>query len=244
MKIFAVVSYKGSNYQGWQKQPDALTIQEVIETNLSKIFNRQITIYGAGRTDTGVHALGQTFHFEIEEEKYDLDRLLYSINSMLPPDIAIISFKEVDKEFHSRFDAKEKVYRYVITLASKDVFHYQDTYVCPYDLDINKMRECLTYFKGRHNFKNFTSKEEDKDNFERDIYDIEMISDDRNISITFRGNGFMRYMIRFIVGTAIEVARNKVELSDVKKVLDETEKRNIVSWKAPASGLVLVKVNY
>ena len=75
-------------------------------------------------------------------------------------------------------------------------------------------------------------------------YDIEMISDDRNNSITFRGNGFMRYMIRFIVGTAIEVARNKVELSDVKKALDETEKRNIVSWKAPASGLILVKVNY
>ena len=244
MRIFAVVTYKGTNYQGWQKQPNVLTVQEVIETNLSKYFNREITIYGAGRTDAGVHALGQTFHFDVDVESIDLDRLLYSINSMLPDDIKIDDLEQVDDEFHARFSAKEKLYSYLMVLRDKDPFFYETMFVCPYPMDVEKLKECLTHFIGVHNFKNFTSKETDKDNFVREIYDITTETNDAYVSILFRGNGFMRYMIRFIVGTAIEVARDRMSLEEVDTLLDENSERNIVSYKAPASGLVLVDVKY
>ena len=244
MRIFAVVTYKGTNYQGWQKQPNVLTVQEVIETNLSKYFNREITIYGAGRTDAGVHALGQTFHFDVDVESIDLDRLLYSINSMLPDDIKIDDLEQVDDEFHARFSAKGKLYSYLMVLRDKDPFFYETMFVCPYPMDVEKLKECLTHFIGVHNFKNFTSKETDKDNFVREIYDITTETNDAYVSILFRGNGFMRYMIRFIVGTAIEVARDRMSLEEVDALLDENSERNIVSYKAPASGLVLVDVKY
>ncbi|MBO4666596.1 MAG: tRNA pseudouridine(38-40) synthase TruA, partial [Bacilli bacterium] len=134
MKILAVVSYKGTNYAGWQKQPNALSIQEVIEDKLSQIFNRPISIYGAGRTDAGVHALGQRFHFDINETDVDLDRLIYSLNSMLPVDIKIDDMEEVDTDFHARYNAKEKIYSYSFVLEDKDVFLNEIMYVCPYEL--------------------------------------------------------------------------------------------------------------
>ena len=244
MRILAVVSYNGTNYQGWQKQPNAVTVQSKIEEALSRFFNRPITIFGAGRTDAGVHALGQRFHFDVDEETVDIDRLIYSINSMLPPDIKIEDMDEVEYDFHARYSAKEKVYSYTIILDSKDVFFYNIMYVCPYEFDFELFRECLTHFIGVHNFKNFTSKESDEDNFIRDIYDIDVQKNERDISVSFRGNGFMRYMIRYIVGTAIEVARNHVDIDTVDELLDENSKRNIVSWKAPAQGLVLLDVIY
>lgn len=244
MRILAVVSYNGTNYQGWQKQSNAPSVQETIEKELSRYFNRPILIYGAGRTDTGVHALGQRFHFDIDEDTIDLDRLIYSLNSMLPPDIKIEDMEEVDLDFHARYSAKEKLYGYSIILDSKDVLFYNIMYLCPYELDLDKFDEVLTHFIGVHNFKNFTSKESDEDNFVREIYDIKSNHSDRDISVTLRGNGFMRYMIRYIIGTAIEVARGRVTIEEVDDLLDETSKRNIVSWKAPANGLVLLDVIY
>ena len=244
MRIFAITSYKGTNYQGWQRQPNVLTIQEVIETNLSKFFNQDIIIYGAGRTDAGVHALGQTFHFDVDSDNVDLDRLLYSINSMLPDDIKIEDLEQVDDDFHARFSAVEKVYSYQIVLRSKDPFFHDIMYTCPYDLDIKKMEEALTHFKGFQNFKNFTSKETDQDNFERNIYDIAFEHSHEYINITFRGDGFMRYMIRFIVGSVIEVGRGKMTIEEIDALLDENSERNIVSYKAPSEGLTLLEVKY
>ena len=244
MRIFAVCSYRGTNYQGWQKQIDTPTVQGTIEAELSKYFNREINIYAAGRTDTGVHALGQTFHFDIDEDVLDLDRLFYSLNSMLPPDIKIEDIDEVDPDFHARFSAKEKVYNYSIILDSKDVFFYDLMYLCPFNLDTKLLKEALTHFVGKHNFKNFTSKELDYDNFVREIYDIDTNIVDGFINITFRGNGFMRYMIRYLVGTAIEVARERLSLEALDELLDENSEREIVCYKAPACGLTLVQVIY
>ena len=244
MRILAVVSYKGTNYQGWQKQPNGNTIQDVIEGVLSRVFNRLISIQGAGRTDTGVHAIGQTFHFDLSEDMMDLDRLIYSLNSLLPPDIKIEDMEEVEEDFHARFSAKSKVYNYSIVLTSKDVFLHEVMYLCPYELNLDLFKEALTHFKGKHNFRNFTSKEVDVDNFVRDIFDIETVINDEFVNITFHGDGFMRYMIRYIVGTAIEVARGKMSVEEIDKLLDEQGERNIVSCKAPANGLTLVRVEY
>jgi len=244
MRLFAVVSYRGTNYQGWQRQPNVITIQEEIEKTLSQYFNREIVISGAGRTDSGVHALGQTFHFDVDLEDIDLDRFLYSINCMLPADIKIEDIEQVDDDFHARFSAKEKVYSYQMVLRSKDPLFYDIMYTCPYKLDLKAMEEALTYFIGEHNFKNFTSKEEDKDNFVRNVYDITFENNGDYVNIIFRGNGFMRYMIRYMVGTALEVARGRMTLEEVKALLDENSERNIVSFKAPAEGLLLLEVRY
>ena len=245
MRILAIVSYNGTNYQGWQKQPNGNTVQDEIEKVLSQYFNRQILIQGAGRTDAGVHAAGQRFHFDVEVNDIDLDRLKYSINCMLPKDIKIEDFEEVDEDFHCRFSAKEKIYVYSIYLAAKDVFFYPVMWLVPEEIDIEKLKKCLTHFEGRHNFQNFTSKEEDDDNFIRTIYKISVESgNDKIINIMFRGNGFMRYMIRFLVGTAVEYAKGKLTDEDILNMLDANKERHIVSYKAPANGLMLVDVVY
>lgn len=244
MRLLAVVSYNGTNYAGWQKQPDKISVQETIEGALSKFFNTEITIYGSGRTDAGVHALGQTFHFDVDRKEIDISRLIYSLNSMLPEDIYIEDMEEVDEDFHARYSVKEKTYGYTIILREKDVLLYQIAYACPYKLDIDLTEKALNLFKGKHNFKNFTSKEEDQDNFVREIYEINFEYNNETINIIFRGNGFMRYMIRFMVGTAIEVGRRRMTLEEVDDLLNEDSPRTVVSAKAPASGLVLLDVKY
>ena len=244
MRILARVSYNGTNYLGWQRQPGSKTIQETIEGELSRFFNRQILIYGAGRTDAGVHSLGQTFHFDVDEDEVDISRLIYSLNKMLPDDIKIDDMEEVEDDFHARYSAKEKIYGYSVVMDNKDVFLYQTMYVCPYELDLEVMEEALNHFKGVHNFKNFTSKETDTNNFVRQIYDISFTETDRIISIIFSGNGFMRYMIRYIVGTAIEAARGRISFEKIEELLDENSERDIVSFKAPACGLCLLDVKY
>ena len=245
MRILAVTSYNGTNYQGWQKQPNGNTIQDEIEKVLSQYFNRPISIYGAGRTDAGVHAEGQRFHFDVDTKDVDLDRLLYSINSMLPKDIKIEDFEQVEDDFHSRFDAKEKVYVYTIYLGSKDVFFYPIMWMVPDKLDIELLKKCLTHFKGKHNFRNFTSKEEDEDGFVRTIYEIRVDqTTEKVINIVFRGNGFMRYTIRFIVGVAVECAKGNIKEEEVIDLLSLDGERRIVSSKAPANGLLLADVIY
>ena len=129
MRILARVSYNGTNYLGWQRQPGSKTIQETIEGELSRFFNRQILIYGAGRTDAGVHSLGQTFHFDVDEDEVDISRLIYSLNKMLPDDIKIDDMEEVEDDFHARYSAKEKIYGYSVVMDNKDVFLYQTMYV-------------------------------------------------------------------------------------------------------------------
>lgn len=244
MKILVTVSYKGTAYYGWQKQPDKITIQEVIENNLSQFFDTPITIYGAGRTDAGVHALGQTFHFIINKESVDLDRFIYSLNMMLPKDIKFIDAVVVDNDFHARYNACGKEYEYKILLMGKDPFKEDYYHLFPHQFDIEIFKECLSYFVGKHNFKNFTSKPEDEDNFVRHIFSIDINQKYDEIRVVFKGDGFMQYMIRDIVGTALACSSNKITLERVKQLLDPSSKREIVSYKAPSKGLYLNKVIY
>ena len=244
MRYLCKVAYKGTAYQGWQKQFDAKTIQDTIEETLSQFFNQPISIYASGRTDTGVHAKGQTFHFDLENKNLDKDRFLYSINQMLPDDIFIFEINAVDDDFHARYSAKGKEYHYLISYKEKDVFDFETKYNCLLNFDHDLFSKTLTYFVGQHNFQNFTSKEEDENGFIRDIFSIECLDDSNgNIKVILKGNGFMRYMIRYIIGTALAVAMNKISLEEVLKLLDSSN-RNIVSYKAPAEGLYLINVIY
>ena len=244
MRILGIVKYNGYHYQGWQRQPNALSIQEEIEKVLSQFFNQPITIYGAGRTDAQVHALRQHFHFDVNKEEIDFSRALYSLNMMLPEDIELISLKEVDDNFHARYDAKEKRYSYTIYKSNKNVFSYQLVSLIPEKLDTDLMSEALTHFIGEHCFKNFTSKKEDKDNFIRIINKATLEENEESIVINFQGNGFMQYQIRFMVGMLIEIGKHKREIDEIDYLLDEKSERNISSYKAPASGLYLVDVIY
>ena len=244
MRIKGVVRYKGTNYHGWQKQVDDKTVEGAIEDALSKILDDKICIYASGRTDAGVHALGQVFHFNTYKKDLDLSRLRYSLNMILDQDIEILSLEEVDKSFHARFDVKKKKYEYWISLESKDPFLYESTYVCPYPVNISLLKKAILKFMGKHDFRNLTSKEiDDEQDFIREIYSIDFKKRNNIITITFVGNGFMRYMIRYMVGVALAIAMKKENISYIDQILD-TKDRNIVSYKAPAEGLYLVEVYY
>ena len=243
MKVLGVCSYKGTNYYGWQKQVGFVSVQSTIEEVLSKVYNTPITITGSGRTDAGVHALRQYFHYEAPKEK-DLKQLCYALNKMLPEDIKILSLEVVDDDFHARYSAKKKIYEYRIVLKNKDPFQDELAFVYPMEFDFDLFTKALDKFVGKHNYQDFTSKEEDEGGFIREIYEINVNKDDKNIAVRFIGNGFMRYQIRNMIGAAISVANKKEDINFIDYHLKETKIREIVAYKAPAEGLYLVDVLY
>lgn len=245
MRLLCQVSYKGTNYQGWQKQKNAPTVQETIEKVLSKILNSEINIQGSGRTDAGVHAQRQYFHFDTEKD-IDINRLRYSANCLLPKDIFINEIKVVDDDFHARYSAKGKTYTYIMRLDERNPFNYEFETNIPYDVDIKLLVDALKSFEGKHNFQDFTSKEEDEDGFVREITSVQAsyLEQVKQFIVSFTGNGFMRYMIRNMVGTALAIASGKEELNYIEKHLKDSKVREIVPYKAPAEGLFLVDVNY
>ena len=243
MRILGVCSYKGTNYYGWQKQVGFISVQSTIEEVLSKVYDTPINITGSGRTDAGVHALRQYFHFDTDKEK-DLQQLAYALNKMLPEDIKILSFERVRDDFHARYNAKKKVYEYRIVLKNKDPFQDQLAFVYPMELDFDLFKAALDKFVGKHNYQDFTSKEEDEGGFVREIYEIKVSKDGTNISVRFEGNGFMRYQIRNMIGAAINVANKKEDISFIDYHLKEDKNREIISYKAPTNGLYLVDVLY
>lgn len=242
MKFKAIVQYNGSQYYGWQKQNNATTIQGEIEKVLSKVLNEAVHIVASGRTDAGVHALGQVFHFETNKT-IDMDRLRYSLNCLLSSDIHIKSLTEVDDDFHARFNVKLKHYVYRIRCGENFPFDNIFTYNYLGHLDFSKLKDALKLFIGEHNFQSFTSKEIDEENFIRNIVDIYFEENEDVISIHFVGEGFMRYMIRFIIGTAIAYSEDRICLDFIVNHLDNPL-REIVSYKAPSNGLTLKEVIY
>ena len=243
MRIKAVTKYKGTSFYGWQKQVNEISVQQVIEEALKKISGEDIIIYGAGRTDAGVHAYGQVFHFDITKD-IELDKFKYSLNCVLPHSISIISMEKVDDNFHSRYDAKGKHYRYLISLNEKEPFKLETTYNCLFPTDITLFTKAIKLFEGKHNFKNFTSKEEDNDNFVRDVYKIDVNVNGNDIIIDLYANGFMRYMIRYLIGASLAIAWKKEDISYISNLLDNDSKRTITSYKAPPQGLYLMEVLY
>ncbi len=245
MRLLCCVSYKGTNYQGWQKQKNAPTVQETIEGVLSQILNTKIDIYGSGRTDAGVHAQRQYFHFDMDKDM-NINRLRYSANCLLPKDIFINEIKVVSDDFHARFSAKGKTYTYIMRLDERNPFNYELETNIPYEVDINLLSDCLKQFEGKHDFKDFTSKEEDDGDYIRTVYKVETtyIKEIKQFMVSFTGDGFMRYQIRNMVGTALAIASKKEKEDYIKYHLSDKTNREIVPYKAPSEGLYLVDVNY
>lgn len=242
-RIKCIVAYDGSNYQGFQKQKNYCTIQEQLETVLAKITKDSIIVHASGRTDAHVHALGQVFHFDthldISENSWKK-----AINGLLPFDIHIKSVEIVSNEFHSRFHAHSKHYRYLINLGEYNPFKEKYELQLNSKIEISLFENVKSIFIGTHDFRNFCSnKEYEVKNFVRTIYSIKVMKQDDIIQIDFFGNGFMRYMIRMLVGTMLAVARQKITMEEVKSMLDTTLVKP-TKYNASPNGLYLVEVFY
>lgn len=242
MRYLATFSYDGSKYFGYQKQKGASSIQEDLERALTLINNKSVHVCASGRTDAGVHANGQCAHFDIDVN-ITPDKLKKALNSLVNGNIYIKSIVEVPDTFHARFDVKQKEYIYKINIGEYSPFTKDYVYQYCKPLDVSSMKNAIKLFEGEHNFKSFTKANVETNNFVRIIYSTDVSVIDNIIIIKFVGNGFMRYMVRNMVGFLIEIGEGKRNISDVNSVLLE-EDRTKAGKTAPPEGLYLNKVTY
>ena len=241
MRYKAIVSYDGTAYQGWQKQPDKNSVQAKIETALSRLCQHGVKITGAGRTDKGVHAFGQVFHFDCDKEFKDITK---SINSQLPEDIRIVSCKPVSDEFHSRYDAKWKHYSYIINTGKFNPIQRNYAYQLGIELDEEKLQEAAKVLVGTHDFSSFnaTRKDEIEDQV-RTIYKIEVKRRGSLVTVDYYGDGFLRYMIRMMTGALIEAGKGKITAEDIQNIMEKMDK-TACNYNVPACGLYLIEISY
>ena len=238
-----IVSYNGVNFNGYQRQSDLRSVQGEIEKVLKQIHHHEVKSFGAGRTDKGVHALGQVFNFEsdLNMESSEYKR---AFNSLLPNDIYVKDVEEVELSFHARYSSKSKEYHYLVNIGEYNVL--EKDYVLQHNknLDVDKMIEASKLFLGEHDFKNFCASEEEKvKDYIRIIDDIKITSSDNKVVFVFKGNGFLRYMVRMLVAILIEIGKGRKDVSFIKERLD-IQKLNRSNYKVDACGLYLVNINY
>ncbi|MEI7667713.1 MAG: tRNA pseudouridine(38-40) synthase TruA [Erysipelotrichaceae bacterium] len=242
-RFLCTVMYKGSAYQGWQVQSEGVTIQGTIQAVLSRMHNREIIIHGSGRTDAGVHALGQTFHFESELD-ISLDKWILALNSQLPLDIRIIDCVEVLKPFHARFDAIGKQYLYLIYKQGLNPFVYDTHYCLNCTLNVDAMRKAMNVFIGTHDFTSFCSNPlSEMPNQVRTIHRFDLLEDETEFRFEIEGDGFLRYMVRMIIAAILDVGKGKLAIKDINRILLAKNKL-IYSGSVDACGLYLAEVYY
>ena len=239
MRYLMNFSYDGSKFNGYQKQDNALTVQGNLEDLLSRRFNKEIKIYGSGRTDKGVHAINQYAHFDADT--VEPDKLVSYLNEQMDG-IFVKSIWVVDDEFHARFNAKKKTYKYVINVENYDVFrrNYELEYCKP--LDLSKMEELIPLLKGEHDFENFTTIQDKKESYVREIFDIKIDFENGRVNIYITGNGFLRYMVRNIVGLLVSYSESKITKEEAIKIINKATDQKPV--KVDGCGLYLYDVIY
>lgn len=243
MRYLIKFSYDGTNFFGYQKQPNKRTVEGELERALFNINNHTETkIFSSGRTDRGVHAFGQTAHFDLNVD-ITLYKLKCALNSLLPEDIHVIDTQIVDDSFHARFMATKKTYKYYLNMGEYSPIDRNRIYQYNKQLDIEKMKEAIISFVGTHDFKIFTSPEAVKDDYVRTIYDAYIKEDKNTIIFTFTGNGFMKYQVRNMVGTLIKIGKGKLETASVSKLLNNELSDKYV-YTAKPEGLYLAEVSY
>ena len=243
MKYLITFSYDGSKYYGYQKQPSKKTIQKEIEDVLFQLnSNNDVIISASGRTDSGVHALNQKAHFVLNNQ-FEPEKLKYTMNKMLSESIYIKNVEIVNDDFHARFDVKKKKYTYKINIGEYNPIDYN--YILQYNkpLNIKEMEKAITLFEGKHNFKSFTKIDEEKENYEREIFETNITLDNNIISISFVGSGFMRYMVRNMVGLLVEIGSMKRDYKCVSDIIKK-EDRKESGITIAANGLYLEDVFY
>jgi tRNA pseudouridine38-40 synthase len=241
-RYFLHLSYKGTRYFGWQRQPNAISVQEVIEKTLSTVLREEIAVVGAGRTDTGVHASFYVLHFDVLNEIIEPEKLLYHLNRFLPDDIAIQKIKKVNSDFHARFSAVSRTYKYFISTV-KDPFTADTSYQFTVPLDIEKMNEAAKMLFEYTDFTSFAKLHTDVKTNNCKIFQAEWETENNQLVFTIKADRFLRNMVRAIVGTLLEVGKDKITVDDFRKII-EMKNRGAAGTSAPPQGLFLVDIGY
>ncbi|MFA4910370.1 MAG: tRNA pseudouridine(38-40) synthase TruA [Desulfobacteria bacterium] len=242
--IRLVIEYDGTNYHGWQIQPNATSIQEIIEDRLKKITQEEIRLIAAGRTDAGVHAVEQVANFSTNSQ-LDINNIQRGLNSLLPPDIAIKEISEAEQDFHSRYSAKSKIYRYVILNRRFPSPLYRNfSWFIPFKLDIKEMKSAVQCLIGEHDFSSFKASGCNSHNPIRELYGISLDKDPKGFIIfEIEANAFLKQMVRNIVGTMVDVGKGKIGVSEFEDIFLSKDRKK-AGITAPPQGLFLVKIKY
>ncbi|NLB89470.1 MAG: tRNA pseudouridine(38-40) synthase TruA [Syntrophomonadaceae bacterium] len=242
-RIKLILEYDGSNYHGYQRQKNAHTIQEEIESGILKLVGQSINTISAGRTDTGVHALGQVVAFDTDSS-IPPEKWSFALNSVLPPDIRVISSELASSEFHPRYDAISKIYNYKIYRKAQGKTIFRNYALCMTEpLNIPAMQEACKLIIGKHNFKSFCASGSSVKNFERTVMNCAITEEWPFVNLEIEANGFLYNMVRIIMGTLLEIGQNNLKpemMSDIIKA----ENRALAGPTAPPQGLYMVEVKY
>jgi len=241
-RYFLQLSYKGTRYHGWQVQPNAVSVQEVIENALSTILRENIQVVGAGRTDTGVHASYFILHFEVQKTIPENFDLTYKLNSFLPEDIAVQQCRPVADDAHARFSAVSRTYHYFISTV-KDPFAAETSYRYLLLLDVEKMNEAAKMLLDYDDFTSFSRLHTDVKTNNCKIFEAYWKTEETQLVFVIKADRFLRNMVRAIVGTLLEVGQGKLNLDEFREVIDKKD-RGVAGASAPPHGLFLVDIEY
>jgi tRNA pseudouridine38-40 synthase len=241
MRYFLEFAYKGTNYHGWQYQPNASSVQETLNKALSTLYKTEIDLVGAGRTDTGVHAKQMFAHFDLDFE-IDVPHYIHKLNSFLPADIAILNIHLVTDDNHARFDATKRTYEYHIH-TSKEVFSTDTSWYYHNQLNIELMNEACKELFNHSDFECFSKVHTDVNTFNCRIMEANWQQNGNKLIFTIAADRFLRNMVRAIVGTMVNIGLEKVSLQEFKQII-ECKDRNKAGFSVPAHGLYLTKVEY
>ena len=244
MKIKLTVSYDGTNYCGWQVQPNGVTVQEKLENAVEQVTGEKVRVTGSGRTDAGVHAQGQVAHFDTQTKTVQPDKFYRALNAHLPESIRVYKSEQVAEDFDACRTAKKKTYRYSLYLSEVENPLKERVAVRVDDnLDIEKMRELAKVFVGEHDFKCMCASGSSVKTTVRTIYNISIEKNGNDLSFTVSGNGFLYNMVRILVGTLLKAGRGEINERELKQMLG-TGKRAMGGRTLPAKGLCLMSVEY
>ena len=242
-RYFIEFSYDGSLYHGFQKQLNAITVQEIMENGISTILRDRIDIVSAGRTDTGVHAVNMFAHFDYDiKSKIEESNFCHLLNRLLPADIVVIAIHKVKSDSHSRFDAISRTYNYYIT-DTKNPFNHKYRYYLSEELDYIMMNKASKILYEHQDFKCFSKSNTDVKTYNCKITNAEWVKSEDDWKFIITSNRFLRNMVRAIVGTLIEIGRGKLEIDDLDKIIQSKDRRN-AGYSVPAEGLFLKEIMY
>lgn len=241
MRYFIELSYNGKAYHGWQNQPNAITVQQVLEEALSVLLNTKIEVVGAGRTDSGVHASQMFAHIDVELE-LDILNLIYKLNSYMPNDIAVHDIFKVKEDAHARFDAVSRTYHYKIS-TKKNVFNYDFAYQLHLPIDVEKMNEACKILFQYKDFQCFSKSNTDVKTYNCIIIEANWVKDHNELTFIIKADRFLRNMVRAIVGTMINIGLGKIEVKDLISII-ESKDRSEAGYSVPAHGLYLMQIVY
>lgn len=241
MRYFIAFAYRGTAYHGWQRQPNAVSVQQVLEEALSTLLREPVTVVGAGRTDAGVHAREMYAHMDLGNP-LQCEDLVYRLNALLPSDIAVRSMFPVPETAHARFDATARTYEYHIHF-NKNPFLQEFSHYVKSALDISAMKEASKYLLGKQDFKCFSRSHTDVKTFICDLHRAEWELREDRLVFTISADRFLRNMVRAVVGTLLEVGKGKLQPGDVKGIIKSRDRQQ-AGASVPAKGLYLTRVNY